>query len=151
MDGSGFERVYTVNEYYDGPRLGVADFGGRPHVYRSVYLDYQEWNASEDRFELSPISPDALAVVLEAWAIWERFELALRAGRIPHPETDADWGALPNETARRLELEPRVQAALTIDPGARTVAHGEFRAREPVPDLPPGVLRPLEVEWRPVE
>lgn len=27
------------------------------------------------------------------------------------------------------------------------IVHGEFRVRQPAPDLPPGVLRPLEVLW----
>jgi hypothetical protein len=37
---------------------------------------------------------------------------------------------------------------LTPETGGPTViAHGTFRARQPVPSLPPGVLRPLEVQW----
>jgi hypothetical protein len=50
-----FEAVHSVDEYYDGPRTGIADYHGRPHVYRSVYLDHVEWNADEDRFELAPV------------------------------------------------------------------------------------------------
>lgn len=52
----GFERVYTVHDYWDGPRSGFADFGGVPHAYRSLWLDdLDEWDP--DRFELSPIAP----------------------------------------------------------------------------------------------
>ena len=47
-----FELVYTVTEYYDGPRDGVANFRDAPHVYRSVYLDHAQWDRNEDRFEL---------------------------------------------------------------------------------------------------
>lgn len=38
MDASP-EHVYTMTEYYDGPRGGVADFRGTPHVYRSLWTD----------------------------------------------------------------------------------------------------------------
>ncbi len=49
-----FEHVYTVTDYYDGPRGGVAEFNGVPHVYRSLFLDSEdEWDA--ERFELSPL------------------------------------------------------------------------------------------------
>jgi hypothetical protein len=67
MDGP-YERVYTVTDYYDGPRSGVASLGGRPHVYRSLWQDQaDDWD--DDRFELSPIAPEVLALALEDWAI----------------------------------------------------------------------------------
>ena len=31
--------------------------------------------------------------------------------------------------------------------GPVVIARGVFRVRQPVPELPPGVLRPLEVQW----
>ena len=92
---SNFEPVHSVDEYYDGPRAGVAEYQGRLHHYRSVYLDSATWNADEDRFELRPV---------DATGSGELF-----------------------------------------------LVRGEFRVREPVPDLPAGVLRPLEVRWWPVE
>jgi len=27
----GFERVYAELEWYDGPRVGLGDIGGKPH------------------------------------------------------------------------------------------------------------------------
>src|SRR5687768_8510315 len=33
-----FERVYTVTDYWDGPREGIADFQDVPHLYRSIFL-----------------------------------------------------------------------------------------------------------------
>ena len=146
-----FERVYTVTDYYDGPRGGVADFGGVPHVYRSLFLDPEdEWDA--ERFELSPLSPEAFALALEDWAIWQRFERAYRAGEAEAPEAEKDWGALPEDQARCREIRPVLQQALAIDPEKRMIARAEFRVREPIPvDLPLGVMRPLEVRWTPDE
>lgn len=34
-----WDRVYTINDYYDGPRLGIADVDGVPHIYEAEF-DY---------------------------------------------------------------------------------------------------------------
>lgn len=162
MDGGGvggdpavamdrpFERVHTVTDYYDGPRLGVADFDGVPHVYRSLFLDAEdEW---DDRFELSPLTADAFAVALEDWAIWRRFERAHHSGEVRWSGDEREWGALPEDRARHDQLRPALDRALTVDPARRFVARGEFQAQRPAPaDIPPGVMRQLEVRWTPVE
>jgi hypothetical protein len=31
----GYERVYTVLDYCDGPRQGIADFQGKAHLYET--------------------------------------------------------------------------------------------------------------------
>jgi len=36
-----YERVYTMTDYYDGPRKGIADFEGRPHLYEAEWDDVQ--------------------------------------------------------------------------------------------------------------
>ena len=95
MGPSEYEPVHTVDEYYDGPRIGTADYGGRVHAYRSLYLDSATWDADEDRFELTLLS----------------------------------------------DGQPTGQPFLV---------RGAFRVRQLAPDLPPGVLRPLEVSWTPL-
>lgn len=68
-----------MTEYYDGPRGGIADFDGAPHLYRS------EWDDAADdyapAFRLSPVSPDLFALALEARAIEERGWTAFYDGR----------------------------------------------------------------------
>ena len=88
------EPVHDVDDYYDGPRGGVADYRGRPHRFRSLYLDSEIWNSDEDRFELTPLEDG-----------------------VPSRES--------------------------------FVIRGEFRVREPAPDLPLGTIRPMEVRWFP--
>ena len=34
-----WERVHTVNDYDDGPRLGVAEVFGHPHIYESPFSE----------------------------------------------------------------------------------------------------------------
>ena len=98
-----FEAVHTIAEWYDGPRAGAADYDGAPHWYRSVYLDTAEWSPDEDRFELTPLTPEALAWEREHTEIFERWDAARRAGTILW-EDDETFGALPEEMDRYHDL-----------------------------------------------
>jgi hypothetical protein len=31
------ERVYVENDWYDGPRAGIADINGMPHRFKSLF------------------------------------------------------------------------------------------------------------------
>jgi len=141
-----FEPVLTVTDYYDGPRAGVALYRGAPHAYEAVFSPGEdEWS---DQYRLSPISTDTLVLALEDWGIWERFERAYHAGKVEWSGNEEGWGALPDEMARRRELESLLQQQLAIDPESAIVVRGTFRARSPIePGIPKGVMRPLEVEW----
>ena len=136
-----FQTVYTVEDYYDGPRSGIADFDGRPHFYRSVYLDTPQWNPDEDRFELSPVTPEVLAAACESSAIFKRWDKV-------HRETpgftyaEDEFGALPEERTRYRELEQFLESSYAAAAQARRVlVHGEFRVCESSPSR-------LEVRWR---
>ena len=39
----GYEEVFTVMDYYDGPRKGVANFRGQPHFYDCIFLNGGFW------------------------------------------------------------------------------------------------------------
>ena len=145
-----FEPVHTVDKFYDGPREGVAAFRGTPHVYRALFSETDDLDARQ--FELGPISREVFELVMEAWAIWRRFEFALHMRDVPPSDAGEDWGALPTDRPRKRELDARLADRLVIDPARRVLAHAEFRARHPFPEgLPEGIMRPLEVRWRPVE
>jgi hypothetical protein len=133
-----FERVYTVWDYYDGPRSGIAAFSGQPHHYDC------EWNVNKqdygDTFVLTPIDRDTLALAMEQWTIWREWEEAFHRGDVPqstHP-------GLPGSYGRYAELEVTLKARI---PAKQWRAHGFFRAMPAQEDSPPGVLRELEVEW----
>jgi hypothetical protein len=66
-----FERVYTMTDYYDGPRRGIADFDGRPHTYDAVF-DYAQDDYAEP-YDLRPVDAETLQLALEAWQIWQRW------------------------------------------------------------------------------
>src|SRR5262245_56291606 len=73
-----WDQIYTINKYYDGPELGVADYRGKPHIYERQF-DTERDDYSE-RFLLSPIDPELLSLVLENWEIWLRWDSAYRQG-----------------------------------------------------------------------
>jgi hypothetical protein len=72
-----WEHVYMVNNFWDRPRLGVADVSGRPHIYESPFDSLQD--DFQDFFLVSPIDSELLALVLEDWDIWNRWSEANRS------------------------------------------------------------------------
>jgi hypothetical protein len=137
----GFERVYTVWDYHDGPRSGIADYLGRPHHYEC------QWNSSTDdygeRFRLTPIDDNVLSLALEQWGIWRIWENAFHRGEVPqstHP-------ALPDQNGRHEELEAMLNARVSGSKMPRQQATGTFRVLPGQSERPSGVMRDLEVEW----
>jgi hypothetical protein len=116
-----FQRVHTMTDYYDGPRGGIADFAGKPHLYASVFDDAEDvWMKT---FLLMPIEEEAFALALEDWRIWRRWETAFHAGKASqdtHP-------ALPEDRTRHEELKRLLGSRLKINPTLATKALGEFR------------------------
>ena len=121
VDKPTFERVYTMTDYYDGPRAGIANFEGKPHAYRSPFNDAIGY---EEVYELRPVDEETLRLALEDWEIWLRWEEAYRAGlanRESHP-------ALPDDRARHDEIVPVLETRLAALPGPIVRAHGRFQA-----------------------
>jgi hypothetical protein len=128
-----------VTDYYDGPRRGIADFNGTPHLYESRWSDID--TDDDDTFLLCPVDLATLALALEDWAIWRRYEVAFHEGRAP-----AEWHpALPADRQRHSELEPLLRALLIVDESIAFCAKGEFKPR-PQDTYEPG-MRPLVVRW----
>ena len=48
-----WDRVHTVNDYYDGPRLGIADVDGVPHIYEAEF-DHSS-DEYGDTYYVSPV------------------------------------------------------------------------------------------------
>ena len=96
------DRVLTINDYYDGPRLGVAELNGVPHIYEAAF----DHSADEysDTYYLSPIDAELLALVLEDWSIWLRWDAAFKRNEVSvesHP-------TLPQERARHEQLKQAI-------------------------------------------
>jgi hypothetical protein len=89
------EFVYVENEWYDGPRAGVADIDGVPHRYVS------EWDEEKDdylgTFLIWPIEEIELNLEREQWQIFINWNEEYEAGRAGtdshpgHPGTNTRW------------------------------------------------------------
>ena len=124
-----FEPVYTIDEWDEGPRSGVANFAGVPHYFRSV-------DESRERFELTPLPREVFELILEADALFHRWH--------PGPHTRADKSldgahvAAGADRARYETLQSDIPAALeALAPIA--VVRGDFD------------FDPDRVRWSPVE
>jgi hypothetical protein len=133
------DRVLTIHDYYDGPRLGVAELNGIPHIYEAEF----DHNTDEygDTYFLSPIDRELLAFVMEDWEIWCRWDKAQKRGEAiseTHP-------ALPHERARHEELEHLIGSRLKANPANRKRYRGSF-------STPPecrGTWNGTLVQWEP--
>jgi hypothetical protein len=131
------EIVYTVDDYWDGPREGFAQFAGRLHHYRYVFDDKSDdWTRT---YRLTPLQESLLPAVLESWEIWRRWEAAFHRAettRETHP-------ALPVDRQRYEELKDLIQGALAAASGRSFTAEGQF---DPPADR--RGERVLHVTWR---
>ena len=136
------DRVHTMTDYYDGPRGGVADFRGTPHVYHSLWADID--HDRSDVFELAPIDDSTLALAIAAWEIWRRWEVAFHRG-----ETTLDTHpALPPERSEHERLSAALAPLLSVRSHAHTCATADF-------EWPtaggPALGAPLRVTWTVVD
>ena len=136
----GFELVFTVEDSYDGPRKGIANYQSKPHLYDCMF-DEKKQNYS-DRYQLTPLDEKSFDLALEAWNIWRRWEMAFSQG-----ETTLDTHpALPHEGERYSQLQKILEPLLVTDVRKAIVRTGYFEARQG-PALPKGVTAPLQVKW----
>lgn len=140
-----FERVYTVHDDWDGPISGFSDFDGVPHAYRSVFRD--DLDDYDPRYHLWPVGTEVLALALEDWEIWNRWQDAFYAGET----TVSTHPALPADAPRHQEIRPVIEEALKIPEEGCRLATAEFRASPGQEHLPVGRLRVLEVRWTPID
>ncbi len=135
-----FDTIYTMTDFYDGPRKGVANYGGVPHLYESCWADI---GSESDVFLLTPISVDVLALAREDWDIWLRWSAAYHAGLT----TTETHPALPQDRARHTELELLLTPSLTtnLEKGLAAKANFDFT------QVDESGNRLMKVEWTRVD
>lgn len=134
-----FEPVYSVIDYYDGPRTGFADYGGRPHYYKCNWDDVAHNYA--DRFTLYPVDDETLQLDLERNEIFRKWQVAYHSGAASidsHPD---------GNDARFDELSRMLEERQTQAPPRPNSVSAKFRAIAEDQSLPKGMMRRLVVEW----
>jgi hypothetical protein len=85
------ERVYVENEWYDGPRSGIANLSGQPHRF------FSRSDEAEDEytgtFLLWPVAEAELALEQEQWAIFVRWNERYEAGAVDSASHPGHAGA----------------------------------------------------------
>jgi hypothetical protein len=133
------ETVFTVTDYWDGPRVGVANFKGEPHYFQCVFdKSADDWTR---RFWLHPIDSKTFQLVLEAWQIWERWRDAFHA----HQVRDETHPSLPEDRERHRAISLVLESQLRIDPPNDQLAEGNFEIVGPRNQL--SSFRKWTVTW----
>jgi len=136
----GYEEVFTVTDYYDGPRKGVANFRGQPHFYDCLFN--QANSEYSDLYHLTPLPDRIFELAKEDWAIWKKWEAVFHSGGT----TIESHPALPQDRARHEEIRAILDSALTTNVAVCVTQRGSF-ARLGSEEYPKGVIRPLQVRW----
>jgi hypothetical protein len=121
MTADLFEEVFTVNDYWDGPRSGVANYNRKPHHYACVFDEGSD--EYSNLYHLTPLSASAFRAAMEAWKIWNRWKRAFHGGktdRSTHP-------ALPRDAKRYAELKTVLEKALVAGEKRRFTKRGVFK------------------------
>ncbi|MFE9107078.1 hypothetical protein ACGFJT_39665 [Actinomadura geliboluensis] len=120
----GFERAHVELDWYDGPRVGVADIDGRPHYFKGHHYErYHE----DDEYEVWPASTEALEWEREQSAIFVKWSERYRAGEVG-PETHPGHGGNARHNELDALLAPHRQAP---DNARRMKREMRFVARDP--------------------
>jgi hypothetical protein len=139
----GYERVFTVSDYYDGPLRGIADYNGQPHFFDLYHCTFDESaNEYSYLYRLTPVPRDVFRLALEDWEIWRRWEAAFHTGKA----TLDSYPALPHDAVRYAEIKPALDAALRSNLSISIVRQGIFEAIR-TETLPKGAMRPFQVRW----
>lgn len=62
------DKVITVNDFWDGPKLGLATLDGIPCIYERVFSD--DLDNYTDFYNLTPITPETVDIVIKDWNNW---------------------------------------------------------------------------------
>ena len=130
------EIAYAVEDYYDGPESGFAEFRGGPHRFE---VAQERWvrNRTVRLFRLYQVNQEHLHHALEQQRLWSRWNFAYRKGELPNdlpyservfPEDLNEYRAL----AARVEVHvPQLSATVIYAEGRffvgrRTTAYRAF-------------------------
>ena len=125
-----YEIVYVVEDWYDGPRSGFADYQQNPHFFRSLHLDIEnnvDYNSDEDRFKLTPVSKQVVEWAVEDHQLWLKWDEARRAGTLRQERHD-EVRILPEDRARHQELCDMIDQHQASQSAPSFIVRGEIDA-----------------------
>jgi hypothetical protein len=73
------EQVYVENEWYDGPRAGIADIQGLPHRFKSLFDDDEAGHLRT--FLIWPVDQSACDLEVEQWRLFVEWNVRYESGQ----------------------------------------------------------------------
>lgn len=104
------ERVYVENEWFDGPRAGIADVQGAPHRFKALYDDTE--NQSLGTVFVWPVDEITVELEQEQWRIFAAWNVLYEAGEA----TAESHPAYGGKSARWDEIEGLLKASRAVVP-----------------------------------
>ena len=130
-----YEKVHTVNDYWDGPIEGVADFRGKPHKFKLLF-DENEDDYSTD-YELQKISTKEFDLILQSWSLWIKWNDKKNKTKEEfdsHPILPSDKEECEKIDAQLKKLAESTDDVIFIYADAEK--HVESRSITPIQNLP---------------
>ncbi|MAG93055.1 MAG: hypothetical protein CMJ48_04830 [Planctomycetaceae bacterium] len=135
-----FERVFSMWDYYDGPRAGVANFNGQAHHFQCEWDDARDNYA--DVFVLRPVTDAFLEINEKRDQIYEQWQEELSAGAVSSETHPVAMGQNPRFAVLTTFLDAAVR-----DGKICSRVRAAFRAAPEHEQLSIGGVRKIEVEW----
>ncbi len=106
MTHGDYEPVYTVWDYFDQPRRGVAAYSRIPHYYERLFDEVAD--AFSDIYVLAPLDEPTARLALEAWECWIEFRQKRRHNVSAQPPSGAFANWLESQNLFRQQLCARM-------------------------------------------
>jgi hypothetical protein len=124
------ERVYVENEWYDGPRAGIADVNGRPHRFKALFDDAEDQYPGT--FFIWPVDETTVELEQEQWRIFAAWNVLYEAGEATAESHPGHGG----KSARWDEIEvllktSRTDVPLTAQRASAKLSHIDGGVRYP--------------------
>lgn len=120
-----WNRVVTIEDFWDRPRSGIAFHDGDLVAYKSLWdIDADDYS---DQYGIAPIDENLLPLIEERLSIFIRWSNAFHAGETPretHP-------ALPADRSRYDELTSILDPHIKVDPENCKRLCAEFKSVQP--------------------
>ena len=113
------EKVYAENDWYDGPRKGIADFQGRPHRFVAKFENEKGYL---DVFTIFPVSETELSLEIEQWKIFVEWNNKYELGEVDVDSHPGNGGV----SERYDEIEQLLQSKRDTLPESYFTAKAEF-------------------------
>ena len=103
------DKVFVENDWYDGPRVGIANYKGVPHRFVSEFNDESGYT---DSFLIYPISENEFKLEVEQWKIFVEWNTKYEKGEVNteshpgHGGISSRWDEIENTLKESRENIP---------------------------------------------